>query len=157
MHASFSYSIQCPFLMEALPLLELIHGHFMWFAYPASRETHNIARIKSRYCCMTKKFVFHAANQDFQTFALWTKAQSSHDGCAEQTSRSASHNNNISNNGRRPHYLSTKRCSTNEAKVIKSKFRKTTRSSTFYRSVGLLRCGASICLKKKAQTLAPTF
>lgn len=33
--------------MEALPLLELIHGRFMWFAYPASRETHNIARIKS--------------------------------------------------------------------------------------------------------------
>lgn len=46
-YASFSFSIQCPFLMEALPLLELIHGHFMWFAYPASRETHNIARIKS--------------------------------------------------------------------------------------------------------------
>lgn len=29
-----SLSIHCPFLMEALPLSELIHGHLVWLTYP---------------------------------------------------------------------------------------------------------------------------
>ena len=40
---SYAFSIQCPFLMEALPLLELIHGRQVWLTYPGScRTTWNI-------------------------------------------------------------------------------------------------------------------
>lgn len=33
-HMFFSFSVQCPFLMEGLPLSELIHGHLLRLTYP---------------------------------------------------------------------------------------------------------------------------